>query len=355
MTKSADSKPQLTVVSPEVAPATQSGWRRARSALRWLATAVLIGWLAASADWTDVRHTFATASVPWLLIAAGTYLASQLASVVRWEILVRAAGFRRPRRHLVAAYFEGMFVNVCLPTTLGGDLLKVFRIGGAQQKRLASSTVAADRTCGLAALLTLLVVGLLLKMGGIGVVAAPLLILGVVIASLTASWALRSGVISLGPMSGERKGRLWQPLKPVLRFLPMGIRQLAIETSWARVMIWAFVVQTLNVTAVAAVAGSIGLDVSPIEILVATTTVSLAAALPISIAGIGVREASLPLMLAADGVPRASGIALGMAWSGIVLAIGLLGGPIHFAAQRRVTRERVSTPTKSTVAARRSA
>jgi hypothetical protein len=85
---------------------------------------------------------------------------------------------------------------------------------------------------------------------------------------------------------------------------------------------------------VAAAARAIQLDVSPVEILVATTTVSLAAALPLSVAGVGVREASLPLLLAADGVPREQAIALGITWSVIVLAVGLLGGPAHFFGQR---------------------
>ena len=53
---------------------------------------------------------------------------------------------------------------------------------------------------------------------------------------------------------------------------------------------------------------------SPVEILVAATTVSIAAALPISIAGVGVREANLPLLLAADGVSRELAITLGMAF-----------------------------------------
>ncbi len=344
MTESVETLPQLTVVHPEAAPAARSGWRKVRFALRWLATSVLIGWLAVSADWRAVGHTFATASIPWLLIAAGTYLASQLASVVRWEMLVRAAGFTQPLGRLFAAYFEGMFVNVCLPTTLGGDLLKVFRIGGAQQKRFASSTVAADRACGLVALVTLLGMGLLLKLGKAGNIAAPCLFAAVVAASLTASWAVRTGVIPLGGDEFAGKTRLLRMLRPVSRFLPIGIRQLAVQTSWPRVMVWAFVVQGLNVAAVAAAARSIGLTVSPIEILVATTTVSLAAALPISIAGIGIREASLPLVLAADGVPRALAIALGITWSGIVLAVGLLGGPVHFIEQRRAVRERKSVP-----------
>ncbi|HEX5472520.1 MAG TPA: lysylphosphatidylglycerol synthase transmembrane domain-containing protein [Lacipirellulaceae bacterium] len=355
MTEPVDSKHQFTVVHSEASPGTSSGWRRLRSVLRWVATAALIGWLAVSANWSEIGRTFSTASVAWLVVGAAVYFASQMASVARWQLIVRAAGFAHPRKRLFAAYFEGMFVNVCLPTTLGGDLMKVFRVGGAQHKRLASTTVFADRACGLVALVTLLGVGLSLKLGGVGIVAAPLLFMAVVIASWTVSWAVRTGVIPLGSADFGQSTRLTRVLRPLLRFLPIGMRQLAIKASWPRVMMWAFVVQALNVIAVAAAARSIGLHVSVIEILVATTTVSLAAALPISIAGIGVREASLPLLLAADGVPRASAIALGIAWSAIVLAVGLLGGPIHFVEQRAAVRERKSATLEPTLLVRRSA
>jgi glycosyltransferase 2 family protein len=112
---------------------------------------------------------------------------------------------------------------------------------------------------------------------------------------------------------------------------------------------WAVVVQRLTVAAVAAAGRAIGLNVSLAGLLVATTTVSLAASLPISIAGLGVREASLPLLLAADGVPRMLAVALGLLWSAIVLAVGLTGGPGHFAAQRRAAR--AASPNEPVVAA----
>ena len=101
--------------------------------------------------------------------------------------------------------------------------------------------------------------------------------------------------------------------------------------------------------------GAIGLQVPWIEIVVATAMVTLAVALPISIAGVGVREASFPLLLAADGVPQELAITLGIALSGVVLVAGLLGGPIHFVAQRAAERERESDAPATMIAARRTA
>jgi uncharacterized protein (TIRG00374 family) len=352
VTNLADPKPRLSVVQPDAAPDTGRGWRTARRVVRWLATAMLVGWLAVSVDWHAVGPAFAKASVPWLLLAATLYIASQCASVLRWEILVRASGLVHPRTRLFAAYFEGMFVNVCLPTTMGGDVLKVLRVGGSQHKRVATSTVLADRATGFAALLMLLAAGLLVKFDRVGQVAGLLLGAVIVVSLPVAYWLFRYGIDSLHPLIRVRGSKLHRQFT---RFVPLGIRQLLIQTPWLRVMFWAFVVQSLNIALVGAAAYSIGLNVAPVEILVAATTVSIAAALPISIAGVGVREVSLPLLLAADGVPRELAITLGIALSGIALGGGLLGGPFHFLAQRAAARERENSVPATTVAARRSA
>jgi uncharacterized membrane protein YbhN (UPF0104 family) len=121
----------------------------------------------------------------------------------------------------------------------------------------------------------------------------------------------------------------------IRKLLPTTVEQLVLQTPWDRVIAWAFVVQGLNVAAVAVGARAIGLNVPFNTILVSATTVSFAAVMPISFAGVGVREASLPILLAADGVPREMAITLGLVWSAIVLSTGLLGGPVHFLAQRR--------------------
>jgi hypothetical protein len=59
------------------------------------------------------------------------------------------------------------------------------------------------------------------------------------------------------------------------------------------------------------------------------------------------------LLLAADGVPREQAIALGITWSVIVLAVGLLGGPAHFFGQRGAFDEAEVKDHTAPVAARR--
>ena len=343
MNNLADSEPQSSALPSGEAPAAGAKRRWVRIAVRWLATIGLVSWLGFSTDWQSVWGAITTASILWLIVAGGIFLASQVASVARWGLLVRAAGIPIGRARLFAAYFEGMFVNICLPTTVGGDVMKVLRIGGSHHKRIAAATVLADRGSGLAALLALLTVGLLLKVDeSRRTLALTIATVALVVAALLTFLVLRILPTVINGTSTGNESLLVRMLRNIWKLVPAIVRPLVTRSPWVRVLMWAVVVQSLNVVAVAAAGRAIGLSVPMASLVVATTTVSLAAALPISIAGIGVREASLPILLAADGVPRELSVTLGIAWSVITLAVGLVGGPAHFAAQRRAARDAAS-------------
>lgn len=340
MSNLANLEPTILAIRTAGAPASRPRRRWARTTVRWLATIAIFSWLAVSTGWHAVFSTFSTASISWLVAASGIYLASQFASVARWELLVRAASIPFERRRLIAAYFEGMFVNICLPTTVGGDVMKVLRIGGPNHKRIAAITVVADRGSGFSALVVLLVIGLLLKLDDDRrTIAFSLSAAVVLIAALAAIWVWHFMPMVMRAADTGREHVLGRTVRRAWLLVPMIIRALVTRAPWVRILVWALAVQGLNVAAVAAAGRAVGLSVPLATWLVATTTVSLAATLPISIAGVGVREVSLPFLLAADGVPRELSVTLGLVWSVIVLAIGLIGGPAHFASQRRAAQD----------------
>ena len=249
------------MVQPDVASDAGRGWRRAHAGpSAWLATATLVGWLAVSVGLVRrFGQAFAKASIPWLLLAATLYIGSQCASVLRGKCwCARQASCSRVLASLQPISKACLF-NVCLPTTMGGDVLKVLRVGGSQHKRVVTSTVIADRSTGFAALLILLAAGLSIKFARVGQVAGLLLGTAVVVSLPVAFWLFRYGIDSLNPVVHVRGSRVHQHFT---RFVPLGIRQLLVQTPWPRVMFWAFVVQCLNIAMVGAAAYSIGLNVA---------------------------------------------------------------------------------------------
>jgi uncharacterized membrane protein YbhN (UPF0104 family) len=70
----------------------------------------------------------------------------------------------------------------------------------------------------------------------------------------------------------------------------------------------------------------------------------LIATLPISVAGLGVREASLAGFLAPFGAPPAAVVAIGLLWQTIQFAGGLVGGAIVLLSDRALALRAPSKP-----------
>lgn len=95
----------------------------------------------------------------YILGAVVLYLMGQLMSAYRWGRLSTLGGSPVEFNSVWPVYFSGMFFNMCLPTSIGGDVVRVVglsRTTGSKSKALAS--VFMDRNVGL---LALLLIGLL--------------------------------------------------------------------------------------------------------------------------------------------------------------------------------------------------
>ena len=82
-------------------------------------------------------------------------LAGQVAYAWRWRLLLQAAGVQVPFRHVVRQYFVGIFVNNFLPSTVGGDVAKVYYLGDRYGYRTVTASVAIDRALGVGVLAAL--------------------------------------------------------------------------------------------------------------------------------------------------------------------------------------------------------
>src|SRR5204863_360725 len=78
------------------------------------------------ADWGHVGAAFGNLQLRWWLLAAGLYYLTQVASSLRWQILARPLGFHRPITQYLSFYFIGMFFNLFLPTSVGGDVVRAW-------------------------------------------------------------------------------------------------------------------------------------------------------------------------------------------------------------------------------------
>lgn len=303
-------------------PKSSSGWRLpswASLVLRIAVTAGLMAYAVRGVRWSDLRQHFQHAIWGWWVAGLAASLAVQAVAGVRWAALARPLGFDRPRRFFVWRFFEGMFFSLCLPSSIGGDVVKAYRIGDSTPRRLlAGCSVLADRLTGLAALGVLAVTALAatkyqLGMAGVAGVAAALL----------------AGVLSvfwLGLQSIERILALLPDPHParsiVAQLLPYQQRPMLI----AKAVAWSFVVQMGGSVVVALMARTLQVDLPLAVWFAIVPLVALLMVLPISIGGFGMRENAMEYLLGEQGVSTDKAVAVALLWGLGTIVTGLVGG-----------------------------
>src|SRR5207244_3282069 len=132
--------------------------------LRFGVSAGLLAWIATKTDWTQVGEAFANLRLGWWLAAVGVLLGAQILCTFRWHILAGALRFERSVGAMMQMLFVGMFFNLVLPTSIGGDVVRAWYLDGGSGRRLAAlATVFLDRLVGLGLLLVVAVAAVALS------------------------------------------------------------------------------------------------------------------------------------------------------------------------------------------------
>ncbi|HTP03455.1 MAG TPA: lysylphosphatidylglycerol synthase transmembrane domain-containing protein [Anaerolineales bacterium] len=110
---------------------------------------VLIVVLVREGGWDEVLGALRQMSPARLLISLILVLISRFFVSLRWHILLRSGNVNIPFSRSLALTFTGLFANNFLPTTIGGD---VVRLAGAMQlgydRAVCLASIAADRLMG---------------------------------------------------------------------------------------------------------------------------------------------------------------------------------------------------------------
>ena len=127
--------------------------------LRLIGSVALLAFLAWRTDWPQIARTFAGLRVGWWLLAVALYGLAQIVSSLRWHLLARPLGFTHPPGRFLAYYYVGMFFNLVLPTSVGGDVVRAWYLdSGSGRKALAFLSVFTDRASGLLMLIVIAVI-----------------------------------------------------------------------------------------------------------------------------------------------------------------------------------------------------
>ena len=305
-------------------------------ALRITVSAAMLAFLLTRIDMSALLPDRNASTVPWLVLGLLVWFGAIVLATLRWQRVLAALSLPTPFPPLLSHSLAGLFVANFLPSTVGGDVLRVMRLSADNGERPGSfASVVLERLTGFFVLPVISLVGLVLHPSLLRLGNATRLALALSLATLAALVGIL--VVAGSPRMG---GRLaghpsW------LRFVGavhLGIDRIRRNPGAAvGVLAVAFAYQLTVVTAAWVAAQVLGLEVGWVTMLAFIPVVAIAQVIPISVGGLGLREGALVLLLQPVGVGTAKATALGLLLFGINLVVSLLGAPAFAVRRQPVT------------------
>lgn len=292
-----------------------------------LITTALLAVLLRSLDLQAFGALFVTLPAWFYALSLAVVLAGQVVYAWRWRLLLAAAGVRAPFSVVIRQYFIGIFLNNFFPSTVGGDLAKVYLLGRDHGYRAVTASVLLDRMLGLGLLAVCAAVTLWAvpmpsavlagaRLAVTGIAAGALVVLALAAAG---TGGLSARVSWMGPrvaVLAERLQRLRLDMAAALTS-PLLIAQAAAAVIGYFIAVAAVYVLFIRMHAVVAPSFALVMGV--------VMTTSVLSNIPISLNGLGLREQLHAVLLAPLGVPREVAVAISLLLFGHLLVASALG------------------------------
>ncbi len=265
--------------------------------------------------------------------AATTLLLSFVLSSWRWQQVLVLFDAPVPLRTLTGHYLAGQFVGNVLPSTIGGDVLRVTRCAKTVgSTTTAFASVVLERLSGMIALPLLVFVGLACRPSLFGV--AGTWLAATVAAATLGGLALILFAAGHPAIAGRFAGNEnWTRfIGAVFQGVDRGRRN---PRQLLRVLTIAVVYQLSVICSYLFVFHALELHVATASAAAFVPAVSMLQVLPISFNGLGVREYALVAFRHGLGVRSAAAGTAGLLWYGSLVVVSMLGAPILAAGHRR--------------------
>ncbi len=297
--------------------------------VKFAITGLLLLLILRSVDTTAAIAAMHTVSPLMLLAALLLQVASTLVAAFRWHLIMTKIGFSQPLFFFMKSYFKGAFFNQGLPTSIGGDGLRILDCTkGHEKTEDAFYGVFIDRIVGLAGLLLLNILALCLNKSLLPVRAywTLLALLSTLAAGLIGLFFLRKfPFIATGKYLGflarlsERYYQIYSSLRSISLQLGLSI-----------------LTHLLAMTSFYVIGKTVGLDYSLSIYLVLVPPVILLTILPVSLAGWGVREGAMVGFFLLVGADKSRVLTFSILYGLVALMASLPGLAVYLTQQNKL-------------------
>jgi uncharacterized membrane protein YbhN (UPF0104 family) len=284
--------------------------------LRAIITLVILVLIVRSIDLQQVFSVLQKTRMDYLAAALLLQFGSTAVAAYRWQMIMQNLNFGQNFTFYGRSYFKGMFFNQGLPTSIGGDAVKVLDVASLGfRKRDALYGVMVDRIIGLGALMSLTLIAYLISPKLLPMqVHRPIMLL------LTAGAVGFMGIFILSYVD-------WLKRYPKLAILTLISERLHVALSSHRFQLVAasLLIPSLALLGFFATGWALGLRYSLMTYFAIVPPALVLTIIPISIAGWGVREGALVGLFSLIGADKTMVLMMSLLYGLTLIVVSLPG------------------------------
>jgi uncharacterized protein (TIRG00374 family) len=308
--------------------------KHALRALRILISAVLIGYLLATANLGELFVMLKSWNAIYFLIGVLLGVFVNVVFAYRWKTMLAVSGVKISLLTLVKFYFVGTFFNLFLPTALGGDVVRGYDLAMHSGRKMGAVTsVLAERIVGFFALAFIALLALLLGSRTLTDAAVTTIILISYLGYFTLTAIVFNAKIMKRLVATLKFIKLWDIGKRLDRMVDSLHAFTAHKAILWQCFALSTISQTLTILAVYSLALAINLKLPPLYFFMVLPMIWIITMVPLSINGLGVREGAFVFFFTRLGVSDSAALLLSFLTLSQKIALGLIGGIIYLLRQ----------------------
>ena len=302
-----------------------------KNIIKLLITIAIFYLLFQKIDFQNLWHILRKSHGGWILLALILQLGSTYLAAYRWFKISKLLSFKESLSFYVQSYFKGTFFNQVLPSSIGGDAVRMIDLTKkGYEKKEAFYGVFVDRVVGLVGLLILNFIASILFYGTFPSDFSRLIIL-ISLAGIAGFFSLfifqkmhflaKYKFLNLLHRLSVRLNELYSSKSVLIKHLSISVT-----------------VHFLSVLTLYGIALSINAHISFQMLLIAVPPVFLLTIVPISLAGWGIREGAMVGIFMLVGADDTKVLAMSILY-GLLLIISALPGSYFWLKNKKITQE----------------
>jgi hypothetical protein len=262
------------------------------------------------------------------LLVFGLY---QFIYVYNWGKILSVLRERVRYRELFRFHMIGLFYNLFLPTSMGGDLAKIYYLSRSIANRLVPiKSIAILRGTGLLTNLFLIAISYAMTRGTVRV-EVPEALSGRAPAAASVLLWLAAGAVMVSD------GGILRSILARARSFTASMRDFVKyhRKEVVSVLIISFVTQMMIILENRILLAALGIEVPFVDMMFIIPLTFLVTLLPITIAGLGIREGAFIYFLQKYHYTAADAVAFSLLGYSLMLVMGLAGGIVNVASRSK--------------------